>query len=310
MLLPKIKEFLDRVNLLVRNRQLSGFKYTQTNVRESMMTLTFSYMTEANKNIETIDDAILNDKYPVPIRIYMPPEHNSLPILIYFHGGGHTCGSISVYDNVVRKITKLTTYIVVSVDYRLSPEFAYPIAINDCKKVIANIFAVLDEWDIKYKDEDLTLMGDSAGAALIASIVVDEAFVRRYKIKKQVLIYPSLDYTLSTDSSAKYAIGYLLEEAKMEWYFKNYLQNNEDRKLVSPLHNNVYVGMPETLIIVAEYDPLRDEGILYHEKIKLVGVKAKLIQVGGVIHGFFLMEDLCKDECNVTYIQISEFLNS
>lgn len=310
MLLPKIKVFLDQVNVLNKSRQLAGFKYNQTNVREGMAYLPFSYMTEANQQIKIIDDTILNDKYPVPIRIYMPPESKNLPIMLYFHGGGHVSGSISIYDKVVRKITKLTNHIVVSVDYRLSPEFAYPVAINDCKKAIANVFSVLDEWNIKYCNRNLTLMGDSAGGALSASIIMDAEFVCRYKIKKQVLIYPSLDYTMSTDSVDKYATGYLLERAKKEWYFKNYLQNNEDRKTVSPLHSNVYVSMPKTLVIVAQYDPLHDEGVLYHEKLKSIGVETKLIEVDGVLHGFFLLEDLCKEECNTTYAKINAFLDT
>jgi acetyl esterase/lipase len=153
-------------------------------------------------------------------------------------------------------------------------------------------------------------MGDSAGGAIAASIVMDKDFVNRYQIKTQVLIYPSLDYTMGTDSLAEYATGYMLEEEKIEWYVKNYLQHNENRKTVSPLHNNVYIGMPKTLVIVAKYDPLRDEGILYYEKVKTIGIDAELIQVDGVIHAFFLMEDLCQEQCNMTYTQISEFLNS
>jgi acetyl esterase/lipase len=84
-LLPKIKTFLDQVNKLAANRRLTGFKYNQTNIREGLAVLAFSYMTESNLQIKTIDDTVMNDKYPVPIRIYMPSQHEILPVIIYFH---------------------------------------------------------------------------------------------------------------------------------------------------------------------------------------------------------------------------------
>lgn len=310
MLLPKLKAFLDQVNVLAEHRKKSGFKVNQTNIRESLAFIAFSYMKESDQSILAIDDTILNDKYPIPIRIYMPPQAQNLPVMVYIHGGGHTCGSITVYDKVVRKTTRLTKHIIVSIDYRLSPEFAYPTALNDCKTVIKSIFNVLDGWKINYKDKNLSIMGDSAGGALTTSIVMDKDFTLQHNIKKQVLIYPSVDYTASSESYKKYDTGYLLEIQRMEWYFNNYLQNNEDKKSVSTLFCDFYPEMPETMVVVAEYDPLHDEGILYAEKVQETGVKSEFHDVKGVIHAFFLMEDLCMDACNDAYQKISNFLNS
>ena len=263
MLLPKIKAFLDQVNILSKNRKLAGYKINQTNVREGFAFMAYSYMKESDRSIIAIDDTVLNDKYPVPIRIYTPPQAKNLPVMVYIHGGGHTCGSVSVYDNVVRKITRLTQHIIISIDYRLSPEFAYPTALNDCKVVIKNIFSILYEWKISYRNKDISIMGDSAGGALTTSIIMDQDFTLQNNIKKQVLLYPSVDYTASTESYNKYGNGYLLEADKMKWYFNNYLQNNENKESVSALFAEFYPEMPQTMVVVAEYDPLVDEGVLY-----------------------------------------------
>lgn len=308
MLLPKIHELLQQINQMNQSREKFGFKYNQTNIREGLAFLAYSYMTESNLSILTIDDSILNGNYPIPIRIYMPPNAENLPVAIYIHGGGNVCGSITVYDRVVRKLAKMINHIIVAIDYRLSPEFAYPTSLNDSKAVIEKIFPILDEWKINYLSRNLTLIGDSAGGAITASITADRDFVLKNKIKQQVLIYPSLDYTVSTQSTETYGSGYLLEKEKMKWYFEASFQNNEDRKQISPLYQELYTEMPRTLIIVAEYDPLIDEAVLYQQKLTKNGTENKLIQVDGVVHAFFLLEDLCKEECTQAYTQIYNFL--
>ena len=310
MLLPKIKEFLGQIEAINKARELSGFRLNQTNVREAMAITALFYMTESDRTVTTVDEVIVNNNYPVPVRIYIPKMGNtaSFPVALYFHGGGHVAGGISIYDGIVRKLSNCIKHIIISVEYRLAPEFAYPVGINDCKKVIENSFSILDKRKISYKNKDIVLIGDSAGGAIIASITADQEYVKKSNIKKQVLIYPSLDYTMSTESYDKYGTGYLLEKAKMAWYFENYFQNNEDRKAKSPLHGNFYSAMPDTLVVVAEYDPLIDEAKLYAENVITADAKCQLVTVPGVIHGFFLLQNLCNDVCNETYKKISDFL--
>ena len=309
-LLQGVQEFLDQSNALKAQLAALGFKMNQANLREMFATMVRLYMTDYDSTIRTIDDTVLNGNYPVPIRIYVPPAAatTQLPVAIYLHGGGHVVGSVAIYDMVVRKLAQQIQHIIVAVDYRLSPEFAYPTAINDCKSVIQEVFPILERAQITTQNKELTLIGDSAGGALCASIVMDEDFVAQYNITRQVLVYPSLDYTGSSKSVQDFARGYLLEKAKLEWYLNQYFQNNEDRKQASPFYGKFYAAMPKTMVLVASHDPLHDEGVAYYDKLVATGIRAELLSIEGVLHGFFLLENLNKDECNTAYRAINKFL--
>ena len=306
---PKIRELLEKVEQLKKHLASIGFKINQANARESLANLTLANMTDFNRLLFAVDDVAMNGRHPVPIRIYNPMPTVSLPVAIFIHGGGHMAGSITVYDGIARKLSSTIGHIVVSIDYRLAPEFAYPTGIEDCKAVIREVFKVLDHRKIAYTNKDLALIGDSAGAAICTSIAMDQEFVAEEQIKKQVLIYPSVDYTLNSPSLDQFGTGYLLEKSKIEWYFNSYFQNDEDRKAVSPVYGEFYVGMPETLVIVASHDPLIDEGVAYYQKVSNAGVRAELFKVDGVIHAYLMMEELCKEECEITYQEMNKFLS-
>lgn len=305
---PNIHDFLQQIDKLKIQLQEIAFKPNQGNARESLANTTRTFMTEYDLNIVATDETIIRDKYPIPLRIYNPNPNKKLPVAIFIHGGGHMCGNVAVYDGVARKITKYTNHIIVSIDYRLAPEFPYPTGLNDCKHALQNIFKILDNRNINYINKNLTLIGDSGGAAFCTSIAMDKAFVNKHNIKKQVLVYPSVDYTLTMPSIEKYGVGFLLEKSKITWYFDNYFQNNENRRETSPLYNEFYQGMPETLVIVASHDPLRSEGEEYYKKISDAGNKAKLTVIDGVIHAYLMLENLCKEECKITYQDIADFL--
>jgi acetyl esterase/lipase len=306
--LPKIRELLDNATILKQKLAAVNFKPNQTNVREALAMMTAKYMTDIDYSIFAIDDTVLNGFYPVSVRTYVPNLTKALPVAVFIHGGGHMAGGISVYDGIVRKLAKTTEHIIVSVDYRLAPEFAYPTGIEDAKAVIRNVFAILEERKIQYLNKELTIIGDSAGGGICASIVMDKEFVATHAIKHQVLIYPSLDYTCSLPSTDAFGEGYLLEKSKMQYYFRSYFQNGEDVRQVSPLHGEFYANMPKTMVIVAEFDPLIDEGILYQKYAAQVGVDSELLKVSGVVHAYLMLENLCPDECNNTYQEIGKFL--
>ena len=307
-LLVKIQELLQQIEKVKPQLEAIGFKVNQSNAREAYAKMVQRYMTEVDLAILLTDDVVLNGNYPVPIRIYHPKPGVKLPVAVFIHGGGHTVGSVAVYDGVCRKMARISEQIIVAIDYRLSPEFAYPYALDDCKMAIRYLFKILDERKIAYRDKSLTLIGDSAGGALCASIVMDKEFVAVESITNQILIYPSLDYTLSLPSVNKFADGYLLEKNKMEWYFDNYFQSGEERKSKSPIYNEFYQKMPRTLVITASYDPLQDEGEVYYHNMIKVGAEAELIKVDGVIHAYLMLENLCKEECAQTYQEIKKFL--
>lgn len=307
-LVPKLQQYVDDANIQKEILKQKNFKPNQTTLREAIAKITAKYMTFSDDDIVCIDDTVKNSTYNIPIRIYIP-EATPLDVVIYFHGGGHVTGGITVYDNIVKKIAKTTNKIVASIDYRLAPEFAYPIGLDDCKCAIENIFQLLDQRKVRYKDKNLILMGDSAGGAICTSLIMDEGFTIKNSIKKQVLIYPSLDYTEESPGLNEYGEGYLLEKEKLKFYFASYFQNNEDRKAVSPLYGIFYNKMPKTLIIAAECDPLCFEAKEYYKKLELANVDAKFIEIKGVVHPFIMLEDLCKDECEQTYNEIKQFLN-
>lgn len=307
---PKINELLDKIKQLKPYLDSIGFKMNQTNAREALAVMTYTYMTDYNKTLFSLDDVVMNGHYPVPVRIYHPQPGTALPVAVFVHGGGHMSGGISVYDGIVRKLSESIKHIVVSVEYRLAPEFPYPTGIEDTMAAVRGVFKILDERKIAYTNRDLTLIGDSAGGGVCTSIAMDEAFVATEKIKKQVLIYPSVDYTLTSPSLETLGVGYLLEKTKIEWYFDSYFQHNENRQLASPVYGKFYKGMPQTLVVVASHDPLIAEGTTYYKNVLNVGVKAELLQVDGVTHAFLMLENLCPEECAKTYQEINKFLLS
>jgi len=307
---PKINELLDKIKQAKPYLDSIGYKINQTNAREALAMMTFTYMTDYNKLLFSLDDVIMNGDYPVPVRIYHPQPGTALPVAVFVHGGGHMSGGITVYDGIARKLSESINHIVVSVEYRLTPEFPYPIGIEDTVVAISGVFKVLDQRKITYTSQDLTIMGDSAGGAVCASMPMNKAFVAAAKIKKQVLIYPSVDYTLTSPSMETLGVGYLLEKAKVEWYFNSYFQHNEDRKAVSPVYGDFYKEMPQTLVVVASHDPLSDEGIKYYKNVQNAGAKAELLQVEGVVHAYLMLENLCPEECAETYQAINKFLSN
>lgn len=306
---PQIQEFLGKVEQLKAYLASINFKPNQTNTREALANMTRLHVTNYNLQLFAIDDVVMNSNYPVPVRIYHPKPGTALPVAVFIHGGGHMCGSITVYDGIVRNLTEKINHIVISVDYRLSPEFAYPTGLEDCKKVIQNVFDVLEQRQIAYSNrDDLTIIGDSGGAALCSTIAMDESFVKQNHITKQILIYPSVDYTLTNPTIDKFGTGYLLDKTKIAWYFDNYFQNNEDRQAKSPLYGNFYSSMPTTLVIVASHDPLSGEGIAYAHKVQQVSAESQLLTVNGVVHAYLMLENLCPEECAQTYNAIANFL--
>ncbi len=310
--LPKLQELLDKIELRKQALTAVGHVVNQSNTREVFNIISRSYMlpdTLALLTLATLDDVVYNGSFPVPLRIYLPEIQNAqTQVAVYLHGGGHMCGSISAYDAQVRLLVKHTGYIIVSIDYRLSPESPYPFGLEDCKAAIRGLAAVFRRRSLNWNNRGLTLIGDSAGAALSASLIMDKEFVVVEQIMRQVLIYPSLDYTLSLPSVTEFATGHLIEKSKIVWYFDSYFQNNEDRRKASPLYGEFYAKMPATMVIVAGFDPLRDEGVLYYNNVLQVGARAELLQLDNVVHGYLMLESLCPEECQQTYQEISKFL--
>lgn len=305
---PKLQTWLDNFNIAVNQLIEGGFKPTATNAREGLANLTKGLVTEIPDVAWVQDDLVFGDEYHVPVRIYHPESETALPVLVYYHGGGHMAGSVTVYDPICRKLALATKHIVVSVDYRLAPECPYPAGLIDAYSVVSNVWAALDSRQLNYLPT-LSIAGDSGGGALVASVSAKAQNDENVAIAKQVMLYPSLDYTMDSGSMEQNATGYLLQKGKIAWYFDNYFQNDEDRRAASPLYQPMSAALPQTLLLTAEFCPLRDEGIAYCEMARSAGAQVEHYHFADMIHTFLNMEDLVKQECETVYQKISEFLN-
>ena len=302
----KLSAFLEQVTV-ARNQALqNGIKPSPALARANMANL--STLNGKGPDVQYVSDGSFfvetDYRKEIPFRIYSPNPADKLPVILHLHGGGHMCGDLDIYDAISRRMANCTNSVVITLDYRLAPEHPYPAAIEDCKFLLSHYQSLLGS--VGFKDE-LIVAGDSAGAALTATLSATAQFSPQ--ISKQILLYPSLDYTMKYSSMDAYGSGYLLEKQGVAWYFDNYLQNGEDRKQVSPLFMPVPACMPETLLIVANCDPLQDEAYAYAEKLLKSSVSVQLNVFEGMVHGFLLLNTLAEEECDLVYELMNQFIN-
>jgi acetyl esterase/lipase len=305
---PKLQGWLDDFNKAAAALIASGFKATPTNAREYLVNLTRNLVTDIPDVPLICDELVYSPEWLIPVRIYVPKPDRELPVLVYFHGGGHMVGSVSVYDPICRKLALASDHIVISVEYRLTPENPYPAGEKDAYFAVKNIWPALDVRKIKYK-KILNIGGDSAGGALTASVIHKAQFDHDLDIKKAVMIYPGLDYTMSYPSIDENAVGFLLQKAKIIWYYDYYFLQAQDRRAASPIFGTFTKGLPEIFLLSCEFCPLRDENRAYLKKLDEVGVKYTHLHFDDMLHTFLNMENLVKEECEKTYKAIGAFLN-
>ncbi|WP_318440748.1 alpha/beta hydrolase [Photobacterium leiognathi] len=303
-LTASLEQWLKTFNLLMDAAIASGMPLTVATAREGLATITRELVTDI-PDIALVKDAVIADC--VPVRIYHPQPEQALPVLLFFHGGGHMAGSVDVYDPICRKLAFHSEHIVVSVEYRLAPEHPYPAAIDDGYLVLQSLLQTLVRSELNFIPQ-LSIAGDSAGGALCATLARMAQFDDGIEIAKQVLIYPSLDYTLSFPSVNQNGVGYLLQQSRMDWYFSNYFQHNEDRRQASPVWGPYSMALPETLMITAEFCPLKDEGKAYVEALRKQEVNVEHVHFEQMIHAFLNMENITKKECEQAYKAIATFL--
>ncbi|PSV20581.1 alpha/beta hydrolase [Photobacterium leiognathi subsp. mandapamensis] len=303
-LTASLAQWLKTFNLLMDDVIASGMPLTVASVREGLAAITRELVTDI-PDMTLINDTVIADR--VPVRIYHPQPEQALPVLLFFHGGGHMSGSVEVYDPICRKLACHSEHIVVSVEYRLAPEHPYPAAIDDGYLVLQSLLQTLVRSELNFIPQ-LSIAGDSAGGALCATLARMAQFDDGIEIAKQVLIYPSLDYTLSFPSVNQNGVGYLLQQSRIEWYFSNYFQHNEDRRQASPVWGPYSMALPETLMITAEFCPLKDEGKAYVDALRKHEVNVEHIHFEQMIHAFLNMENLAKKECEQAYKAIAAFL--
>ncbi|HEX9405203.1 MAG TPA: alpha/beta hydrolase [Steroidobacteraceae bacterium] len=223
------------------------------------------------------------------IRIYTPlgagPE--PLPGLIYFHGGGLVAGTVATHDPIGRALANSGACRVVSVDYRLAPEHPFPAALDDALAALRHIGAHAAEYGIN--GMRLGICGDSAGGTLAAATAQTAARIGSPRLALQLLICPILDYSRSTDSKRDLASGYLVDQATLDHDLLHYAPPGTDpaNPRISPLRAEDVAGLPRTLIHTAEFDPLRDEGRDYFDRLARAHTEVSYTCHPGMIHLFY-----------------------
>ena len=224
----------------------------------------------------------------IPVRIYTPPGPGPFPLLVYLHGGGWVIGDLESHDAPCRLLTNKAGCVTVSVDYRLAPEHKFPAGVEDC-------FAAV-KWVAEHAKElnadanRLAVGGDSAGGNLSAVVAQLARDAGGPKIAFQLLIYPATEAELDTNSHKTFT-NYFLTKEDIIWFWGHYLRGPADRKdpRIAPALAKSFRGLPPALIITAEFDPLRDEGEAYGEKLRAAGVPVTVTRYEGMIHGFLSM---------------------
>ena len=226
----------------------------------------------------------------IPVRIYAPEGAGPFPVLVFFHGGGWTIGTLNGYDGVCRALTNSAQCIVVSVDYRLAPEHKFPAAVEDA--YAATEWVAQNAASFSGDPERIAVGGDSAGGNLSAVVSQMARDKGGPKLVYQLLIYPATDYFIpGTASMHENADGYFLTRDSIVWFWNHYSNSEEDahNPMMAPIYAKDFHNLPPALVITAEYDPLRDEGEMYAAKLQEAGVPVTSTRYNGMIHGFFTM---------------------
>jgi acetyl esterase len=225
----------------------------------------------------------------IPLRIYTPEGDRPKPGLVYFHGGGFVVCDLDSHDATCRELANGADCVVVSVDYRLAPEAKFPAAPEDCYAATQWVARRVDQLGID--SSRLAVAGDSAGGNLATAVARMCRDRGGPPLVHQLLIYPVTDHAFDTKSYRENGSGYFLTERMMRWFWHHYLADEADgaNPLASPLRADDLEGLPPATVLTAEYDPLRDEGRAYAERLQAAGVETRYTDYPGVFHGFFGM---------------------
>ena len=255
------------------------------------------------------DHLVPNGDYNVPVRIFAPdPGPLDRPVLLFFHGGGWVTGSVDDYNGLCAWLSKATGHIVASVNYRLAPEYKFPIGLSDCYAVAQALFKTPNI--LRVKAERITLIGDSAGGNLAAAVSLMARDNGAFYPRRQILIYPATQSDFSEQSPFSsvrdFGADYLLTAKRVAEYMQLYSNAPEDLQnpYLAPLLAKDLSRQPDTLVITAEYDLLRDEGEAYAKALEAAGNRAVIRRIPDALHGFFMLPPrflhvrLCIDAIN------------
>jgi acetyl esterase/lipase len=244
------------------------------------------------KDFTIWDHEVLSGGQKIPVRLFAPAGEGDFPLLLFFHGGGWVTGGIENYTGVCSDLAKATKCVVAVVDYRLAPEHKFPAAPEDCYAAAREFFCgrVLD-----FFPDDITLIGDSAGGNLAAAVSLMARDRGEFLPKRQILLYPSTynDHSEQSPFASVRDNGteYLLTSKRINSAIALYRNSDADLKnpYFAPLLASDFSRQPRTLIITAEYCPLRDEGEEYGRKLAEAGNETELVRMPNALHSYMML---------------------
>jgi acetyl esterase len=235
----------------------------------------------------------------IRLRLYWPPAAAPVPVIVYYHGGGHVIGSLDTHDFVARNLCGGVGALVASVDYRMGPEYKFPAAVDDSWAALR--WVATNAASLGANPGRIGVHGDSAGANLAAVVALLARDAGSPQLRLQSLVYPIADYGLVGGSYDKYANGYgILTKAAMAWFRDHYLRSPDDANdwRASPIRAPNLAGVAPAIIITAECDVLHDDGERYAEALRRAGVTVDYTEFSGMIHAFFGMVPAVEDAMN------------
>lgn len=245
-------------------------------------------MTHAPKNpnptpvFEVINYTI--PQFNIPVRIYTPYGVGPYGVISYFHGGGFVLMNLDTHDEICRQLCKKTNAVVMSVDYSLAPEHPFPAGPEDSVNAVR--WMIENAADYNADGSRMAVAGDSAGGYM-ALYVAQKLRDKGIELKAQVAAYPVTDhYSSNHNSWEENKEGFILTAEMMKWFWDNFTNDPDAFTAASPLQNTDFGKLPPALIMTANYDPLRDEGKAYAEKLASAGVETVYKNYENV-HGFF-----------------------
>lgn len=238
------------------------------------------------------DHAVPGPAGDIAVRLYDPAPGTTTPTqaVVYYHGGGFLVGTLDSHDGFCRRIAAKLRMPVLAVDYRLAPEHIFPAAIED--SVAATRWAAVHLSTVLGRDViGLITCGDSAGGNLATVVPLELPVTGGAPIVLQVLLYPVTDCARQYPSEVTNGKGMLLETEGMEMFIKGYCPDESQREdpRLSPMFAQDVGALPPAIVVVAELDPLHDEGLAYAEKLKAAGVSVTVRAEAGIVHGFYTM---------------------
>ncbi len=229
----------------------------------------------------------------VPVRLYRPTADDVSPVVVYLHGGGWQMGSLDSHDGICRAIANASGYTVLSVEYRRPPEHKFPAAPLDCYGALR--WAVENADALRIDPARVAVAGDSAGGNLATAVALQARDHGGPALACQVLVYPATTFDLDVGFDPAFE-GFVLFRDEVQWHKNAYFGSEEDAASAhaSPLNADL-AGLPPTLVLTAEYDPLGVAGVALAEKLAAADVKTEHRRYDGMIHGFIQFPGLFED---------------